>query len=478
VAICACPIALYAETPAAAPSAQPASDDMSAQVLAVSNDGKITVAQVLTQAAEMTRVVRNLQTFATAEELYKNAARQLALNAIFLKKASDESIEQMVGWSVAQKLIECDALAELLLDTTWSSVEPTQAELDQFAQDNPAVAHPLTASKTSDQSAGKPAFSPSDKDWLLWSVRNDKAFPMIDALMKDAQSRFPVQCVELEQWRTAADDDVVMRCGIIKLTRKDAKSLSELTGDPIEWCSQVYIINNSSESVLSMGELAREKGYVSKQDLQRYKEAQRKAWLADIGRRRIIKDMLDSYTPSEDEIKDYYDKRYKGVQEQMVKFEAIVCPVVVPAGATAEEQASAREKAKSSALEVINQIKQGASFDTVRTQHPEYRYMPPADATINPYMRSAFDQQMSVLRAGEIAPEPIEDYGGYCVMKAVETTPRQKMPLQYARGNIIDDLKFEHKTNTMTNIEDAILQKHGFAIQESVLARLCRQKGG
>lgn len=455
-------------------SARPAPADAPEQVLAVYKDGKITVSQVKAQAADMTRISRNIHTFATAEDLYKAAARRLALKNILLSKAAEDGIQQMAGWSTALKLIECSALAELMLDTTWSSVQPTQTDIDKFALENPAMAHPPVPSEGQAQQAGKTVFAPSDKDWLAWVVRSDQARPLINELTADAKSRWPARCAGADEWGKGSDDAVVLGCGAIQLTRKDVRALSETTGVPIESCSQVYLINNMSEEVLSLGELAREKGYALKPGFADLLRGQRESWLIWIAKNRLIEEMLASYTPTEDEILDYWQKSYKGVQEQVVKFEAIVCPVVVPPDASAEEQAAARKMARAAAADVIDQIKRGASFETIRAQHPEYRYMPDCQSTIDPYMTRQFDQQMAVLGAGDVASEPIEDYGGFCVMKVVENTPRQKMPLQYARGEIVEDLRFAHRTQLMTDPDGAILDRYGFAIRSDVLAALAK----
>lgn len=461
-----------------AASVRAAPDDALKQVAAVYKDGKITVAEVMAQAEEMTRLSRNLQTFATAEDLYRTAIRRLALKNILLSRAAQDGIEQTAGWKAALRLVECSALAELMLDTTWSSVQPSQADIDKFALDNPGMAHPPTPANGPAQPPGKTVFSPSDKDWLAWMVRSDQALPLINKLAAEAKSRWPVKCAELDEWRKGSDDTVLLSCGSVRLTRRDIQALSELIGMPIESCSQVYFINNSSEEVLSQGELAREKGYGSKPEFAESLRTQREAWLMWIAKERLISEMLASYSPTEDEIKDYWQKSYKGVQEQLVKFEAIVCPVVVPPDASAEEQAAARKMARAAAADVIDKIKRGATFETIRAQHPEYRYMSDCRATIDPYMKREFDQQMAVLNSGDIASEPIEDYGGFCVMRVIENTPRQKMPLQYARGAIIEDLRFAYRTQLMSDLDGAILDRYGFAIRSDVLAAIVRSAGG
>jgi hypothetical protein len=455
-------------------AATPGSTDTSTPVLAVySGGGKITATQAEAKAKEMAGPGRGVVTFSTPENMYETAAKQLALRAIFLKKASDLELEKKPGWPVAEKLIESEALSNIMMDIAWFSVTPAEPEIDKFIKDNPDMVHPPSAAKGVDttKAAATGWQAPNEHDFAAWQIRGESATPLINALIDEAKNKHQVICSEFPVWQKAKDDTVLVRCGSITLTGKDIKELSDVAGKKIEWCSQIYAIDNSSDGTLPQGDLARDKQYDKRPEFAAALQAAKDAWLAAVAKSRIVEEMLDKYTPSEAEIKDYYDNQYKAQQDQIIKSDAIVCPISGSSGG---------DTAKALAAEIIMKIQQGAKFDDMVKQHPECRYMGPSTKYVRPDTSGGFDSPaISGVAAGGVALEPVEDNGGFCVVRVLDNSPRQKIPLQYARGAVVDAIRFDRTrqiTMAADGVDGAILERYGFTVQKDVLAQVSRQK--
>jgi hypothetical protein len=465
------PMCAGAATAATPGSTTPADD--SAQALAVySGGGKITAPQAIAKAKDMTGPGRGLRTFDSPESMYETAARQLALRAILLAKATDLGLDKKPGWPVAEKLIESKALATLMMDTTWFSVTPTQQDIDKFAKDNPEMLRPPQEPKPGGASkvVGTAFAAPSQNDWLAWQARAERAFPLMDALGTESKTKYPPICADIKDWQKPADDAVLVRCGKIAFTAKEIQALSDLVSKPIEWCSQLYVIADGSEEILAQGELARDKDYGKRLEFAGALATERENWLAWIAKSRLFDEILAAYTPSEAEIKDYYDTKFTGEQDQIIKCDAIVCPTSGEGG---------RDKARATAAEIIMSIQQGGKFDDAVKQHPECRYMGQSTRYIRAGTSGGFDSPaISGVAAGGIALEPVEDYGGFCVIRVLDNSPKQKLPLQYSRGSCVEALRFDYRTKMASDVDGAILDKYGFAIQKEVLAQVSRTKGG
>lgn len=468
--------------PAAVPGTAAAAGD-SALVLAVySGGGKITAAQAVAKAKEMTGPGRELATFILPETMYQSAAKTLAVREILLKKAVDLKLEGMPGWAIAEKLIESNALATVMLDATWSSVTPTEAEIAKFIKDNPEMIRPLGASTAKNGAkAAETAWSaPNEHDFVAWQVRAERTSAATEALVAEAKTKCPVICADPKESAKPDGGTVLMRCGNIVVTKKDAQALSELIGKPIDTistpvglCAQLYTLGDGNQDVLSQGELARLKGYGSRPEFAVAWRSAREKWLAWVAKTRLLQEWLASY-PTEADIKNYYDNKYNVMEEQQITFEAILAPI----GTGGEGGAAGREKARSAAVDAIAKIKHGSSFDDVLKQHPEFRYMPPSGRSVDPADNSEFNQQAPALKAGEVASEPIEDYGGFLVVRITDSRLRRKMPLENARGQIISALQFDYRFKITSDFDGTLLEKNQFAIQKDALTQLSQRKGG
>ncbi len=435
-----------------------------ATVVATWDGGKVTVGQVKAKAKELTSR-RSIYTFASAEDMYEASVRQSALAGILLKKASDLGLEKAPGWPAAEKIIENRALYELIVDELWQSVKPTKLEIEKFSNENPQML--LVPGNAKTGGTEQLVYAPSESELVTWHIRSERTSPLLDALSKDAQSKYKWDCPSPEEWMKAKDDAVMVRIGTLAFTRKEARELSALTASPVEWCSQFYLLGDGNDSVLPQGELARAKGYAKSPKYADTVEAQRKAWLIWAARNRLLDELLSSYSPSEAEIKDYYDKNYDVQEPQTIMFDALLAPI----GSGESED---RDGARGSASAALARLKEGASFESVLKERPELRYLPVQGRTINPGAMSEFSDKVAGLKPGDLAAELIEDYGGYCIIRVTENRPRMKMPLPYMRGAVLGDMKFEYHRGIRRDVDGTILQKYKFSLKEDVLADLIR----
>jgi hypothetical protein len=467
-----------AATPAT-PGATTTVDD-AAQVLAVySGGGKVTIAQATAKTQEMAGQGRALATFTSPESMYEVAAKSLAVREILLKKAADLKLQEMPGWAIAEKLIESNALATAMLDSTWFGVTPTEAEIAKFTKDNPEMSRPLgpSTAKNGQKAAATDWSMPNQHDFVAWQIRGERTYPTTEALAAEAKSKCPVVCADPKEPTKSEGDTALMRCGNIALTSKDVKALSDLIGAPIDKvntpvsvCSQLCTLGESNEDLLSQGELARLKGYGSRPEFAAAWRLARENWLAWVAKTRLMQEWLASY-PSEADVKNYYDNKYNIMEEQQITFEALLSPVA----ADGQDTTSAREKARAAAADAIAKIKQGSSFDDVLKEHPEFQYMPASARSVDPADNSGFNQQAPALKAGEVAAEPVEDYGGFCVVRVTDSRLRRKMPLENARGQIVSALQFDYRSKITSDFEGTLLEKHQFAIQKDAMTQASLQ---
>ena len=84
---------------------------------------------------------------------------------------------------------------------------------------------------------------------------------------------------------------------------------------------------------------------------------------------------------------------------------------------------------------------------------------------------SALAPLVAGLKAGEVAAEPYEDFGGYCVVRVSKYEPRRKMPYELARNYIIQDFRTEGLGDLRKDFESVLLNKHHFAFGPPPMAR-------
>ncbi|NLN79450.1 MAG: hypothetical protein GX141_11095 [Armatimonadetes bacterium] len=443
------------------------------QVLAVyKGGGKVTVEQAIAWAKQWTGTGRRLHMFKSRDEMWNKAAASSAIRQIALAKAAELKVEEMPGWPIAEKCIEAKALMMLLTDETWAAYTPTKQDIEDFVKENPEMATPPRPTEGPDAKLVEPDFQmPLQNDWVTWQLRGRNHSQVYSPMMQEAEERYPVDCADYEtKWLKAEPDDVLIKAGSYSFTDKDIKSLAEIAGKKLEWCAQVVRLGDSGDDYLSLGELAREKGYAKRPEFAEYLKKAKEEWLIAVMKDRMAEEAYSSYTPSEQEIKDYYDNEYKGIQDQLLKCDYIVCPIDY-------NDPQSNTQAKALAAEIIMKLHQGAKFEDMLKEYPQCRYQEASERSVRPGTSGGFESPaIAGVEAGGIALESAEDFSGHCVIRVLENTPPQKTPLEFCRGQIIHDLASEYKNKTSGDLDGSILKKYDYAVQKSVLAQLSRAK--
>lgn len=443
------------------------------QVLAVYSGGKVTVEQAIAWARKMTGSSRRVHMFTSPEEMYEKAAKSVAIEQITLAKAKELKIEEMAGWPSAQKLIESKCLFSLFYDVNWADYTPTQQEMDKFAEENPgmaAIPRPMEGLEYDPATAKLSYQRPNKHDWLVWQLRGQRSGQVMSAFFEEAQKKYAVDCVEWDKWAKAEDDAVLMKSGKIALTKKNIQDLAEITGKSIETCWGIFEMGDHSDSSIALGELARENDYAKRDDYPATLKYAKEEWIVAVMKARMLEDLLTSFTPSEEDIKAYYDNEYKGMQDQVMKCDFIVCPVDY-------SDSSTSESAKALAAELIMKMQQGAKLEDLLKEYPECRYQPPVERHVQPQFSGGFNSPAIAGAApGSVALDSVEDYGGHCVIRVLENNPPAKVPLQYCRGACIGELEFRNKNKVTGDVDGSILNEYGFSIQKTVLDQLAKDK--
>jgi|LSQX01.1.fsa_nt_gb hypothetical protein len=444
------------------------------QTLAIySGGGKVTVEQAIAWAKEWTGTARRVYMFPYPEQMYEKAARSVAIERIALAKFEELKLAEKPGWKIAEKLIESKALMSLFYDDKWTGYNPTQQEKDEFAKENPQMAlmpRPTGGPEASLADAYPDYQRPNKPDWLIWQLRGQHSAKIMGEFFEEAARKYPIDCVEHDKWEAANDDDVLFKVAKISLTAKDIKDLSEIAGHKFESCWNILQLGDHGEPLIMLGELAREKGYANRDEFPEALKAAKKEWIVATMKARMVEDLLTEFVPSEQAIQDYYDNEWKGMQDQIMKCDFIVCPVDY-------SDPSSSASAKALAAELIMKLQQGAKFDDLLKEYPECRYQSPTERHVQPEYSGGFNSPaIAGTAVGDVALDSVEDYGGHCVIRVLENKPPAKTPLEYCRGACIGELEFRHKNQTTGDVDGSILNKYNFAIQKSVMSQLTKEK--
>jgi len=414
---------------------------------------------------------RKLATFASYEGMYENVTKQMAVRSILLAEAAKAKLADSPEWKPAMKLLEEQAFAEALKDAeAWNKITVIDDEAVEFLLEN-----------TQDIGQKGSFIAPAPAPMIqgrFWA-RTLKSEPAQAELIKAAIAKYPVK---VDDKPLKADSDVVetaLTCGTFTLTQADIAALGRLYKRTLPSCSYIQNIPIYNAENLSLGQLARSKGYPASADgkaaLESYRLKLRDDTLAEIMRQRLLQEWLDSYTPGEADIKAYYDTEWTVMADPMLEYDALVVPVQAPPGATAAERDRARAAAKQKAQNLIEEISAGKSFSELRAADPALQAMYGETRAVRE--ETPLYGAIAQVPDGGTLSEPYEDFGGFCVMKVRSKAPRQKLPLQLVRGAIIGELKFRYNRSLHNDVNETILQRFKFAIENAVLSRLGPAKG-
>jgi hypothetical protein len=288
----------------------------------------------------------------------------------------------------------------------------------------------------------------------------------IEEMARAAKDAFPFMVAQTNSLPSTLNPqpstNVVLRCGQLTLTKEDVRGLATQRGAPaLDDQQMIEIIQQESGYQMQMGELARSMGFDKRPDVQKALRYELDKQLAAKARQALLPELAAGLTFEEGRIRKAYDETFKATFDPLLQYDLLIVPIVVPPNATAEAREAARTNALARAQALIRRIQDGASFDALASGETGAQLMSGQSRTIRE--GSALAPLVAGLKPGEVAAEPYEDFGGYCVVRVSKYEPRRKMPYELARNYIIEDFRTEDLGDLRKNFEPVLLNKYHFA---------------
>jgi len=255
---------------------------------------------------------------------------------------------------------------------------------------------------------------------------------------------------------------VLLRCGQFELTRQDVRGLAAERGVPaIEDQKMVEVIRQESGIQIQDGELARRMGLDKRPEVQKAQRDALDKRLAEKAKRALLPELVAEMTFDEGRIRNSYESKFTATFEPLMQYDLLVVPLRVPAGASAEERQTVVSNTLAKAQELVKQATEGSSLKALAAADSSLQLMLEQSRTVRE--GSALYPLVAGLKEGEIAAEPYEDFGGYCVLRVNKYEPRRKMPYDLAKNYILEEFRTQALWELRHNFEPVLLNKYHFA---------------
>ena len=163
----------------------------------------------------------------------------------------------------------------------------------------------------------------------------------------------------------------------------------------------------------------------------------------------------------EGRIRNSYESKFTATFEPLMQYDLLVVPLRVPAGASAEERQTVVSNTLAKAQELVKQATEGSSLKALAAADSSLQLMLEQSRTVRE--GSALYPLVAGLKEGEIAAEPYEDFGGYCVLRVNKYEPRRKMPYDLAKNYILEEFRTQALWELRHKFEPVLLNKYHFA---------------
>ena len=263
---------------------------------------------------------------------------------------------------------------------------------------------------------------------------------------------------------------VLLRCGQFALTQEDTRAYARQRG--LSEADEQNLPETTKREhgyEMQMGELARSMGFDKRPDVQKALRYELDKQLAAKARTALLPELAAGLAFEEGRIRKAYDETFKATFDPLLEYDLLVVPMGVPPNATAEARETARTNALAKAQALIQRIQDGASFDALAGGEAGTQLMSGQSRTVSE--GSALAPLVVGLNPGEVATQPYEDFGGYCVVRVNKYEPRRKMPYELAKNYIVQDFRTEGLDDLRKNFEPVLLNKHHFTFGPPATAR-------
>jgi hypothetical protein len=232
-----------------------------------------------------------------------------------------------------------------------------------------------------------------------------------------------------------ATNSLLLQCGQFTVTKEDVRGWAAQRGVPdFDEQKALDIIQQENGYQIQMGELARSMGFGQRPEVQKALRYALDKELADKARRVLLPEFAATLTFDDSRIRALYDSKFTASFDPQIQYDLLVVRIDAPANARPEEREAAVSNAQAKAEALIRRIHDGTRFDSLAGE-AGVQLMTGQSRTVNE--SSALFPLVSGLKSGDVAPQPYEDFGGFCVLRVNQYEPRRKMPYDLAKNYIL-----------------------------------------
>ena len=284
-------------------------------------------------------------------------------------------------------------------------------------------------------------------------------------MMKAAEAAFPFVNVQTNPPPSNPNHQLstngVLRCGQFVLTEEDIGALAgerASLGMPNQ--ELLEMIKRDHGQQIQLGEMARGMGLDKRPGFQQRLRYERDKRLSHLAMMALIPEYLATLQFEESRLADHYQDQWKGTVDARLDYDVLVVPLGVAADASPEERESARTNALAKAKQLIARFWEGTAFEQLAGGDASLQLTTGQSRLFQ--AGSMLEPLVAGLQPGQIALEPFEDFGGYCVIRVNKYEASHKTPYEMARPYILEHFRREVETDLRQNFEPFLLQQKHF----------------
>ncbi|HOX55286.1 MAG TPA: peptidylprolyl isomerase [Candidatus Paceibacterota bacterium] len=291
----------------------------------------------------------------------------------------------------------------------------------------------------------------------------------MEEMMKAAETAFPFVNVQTNPPSSNPNHQLstphlstngVLRCGQFVLTEEDIGALAgerASLGMPTQ--ELLEMIKRDHGQQIQLGEMARGMGLDKRPGFQqrlRYELNKRLAYQSTMA---LIPEYLAGLQFEESRLADHYQDQWKGTVDARLDYDVLVVPLGVAADASAEDRETARTNALAKAKTLIARFWEGTAFEQLAGGDASLQLITGQSRLFQ--AGSMLEPLVAGLQPGQIALEPFEDFGGYCVIRVNKYEASRKTPYEMARPYIAEHFRRQVEMDLRRDFEPFLLeQKH------------------
>ncbi len=279
-------------------------------------------------------------------------------------------------------------------------------------------------------------------------------------IVEEAEAAFPMICGQEAGKDGGASEDALLRCGGFTLTRSDAQVISDRRAGSVRDCTALEnVLRNDYGQMIWAAEWARNKGYPSRDEYKSLKRFKVEQCLQFHARMELIRRWLGELQFTDQQIKNYYDTKWKGHVDPMLHYDCLMVQAAVAPEASEAEREAARAEARDRAVEIIGQLNAGMSFDQASALEG-VTSVPGQSRVVN--ADDEWDRVARGIGAGQVAAEPIYDGGAMCIVRVKGFEDKRKTPYDTAKNGVVDMLRREAENAIRSDFENELLKRYQF----------------